>query len=78
VSEYVLGVTASCCDAASLDLSIDTRFNVTFSPCSKPYVPPTPSPNNAQTDAGASGALSVTKIVIIVGERSRRRLAFQL
>jgi hypothetical protein len=75
VSEYVLGVNAACCDAALLDLTIDTRSNVSAR-CA-----PSPSPSVSPTPAGSpasSAAMTTTTIIIIIcGESARHTRAFQ-
>lgn len=65
VSEYVLGVTAFCCDAALLSLAIDTRFSAQNPP---PPLCAARASNNA-ADADDAG-VSRTKLVIVVSGES--------
>jgi hypothetical protein len=69
VSEYVLGVQASCCDTAVLHLTIDTRSNASL--CAK--VDPQPSPNVSPADASSADAPTAKTVIIICGENPRRR-----
>jgi hypothetical protein len=67
VSEYVLGVTAFCCDAAQLSIVIDTRFT-----SSHPAANCTSNGNNnAPSAAAADDIFRATKIIIISGASVR-------